>query len=164
MKSEKVDLEVFQSHDKFEISSWDLSTNDLLFWANITDLKKDLVQRFDEWHRDTDGQAFTLKSNSTVVGYGELWTGHQEVELARLLIMPSVRGKGFGKLLLRALLQRAKSREHKIWLRVHPDNHNAKSLYLRNGFMIAANDLQKQFNHQQALQFVWMEAVTELTK
>lgn len=154
-------LRRFRPADKFEVASWDLSTDDLLFWANISDVKKDLVQRFDEWHTDKDVQAFVLESNSTVVGYGELWLEPHEIELARLLIKPDLRGKGFGKLLLTELLQRAKSIESKIWIRVHPENVQAKSIYLRSGFMIVGEHLQKEFNSHQAVQFVWMEAAQD---
>ena len=140
-----------------ELGQWRLSDSDLLYWANIVDVKADIRQQLVDWQREDWVMAYVLELNSEVVGYGELWKDDNEVELARLLVKPGFRGKGLGGSLVRELLTEAKTLSRKICLRVHPANSSAIDLYLRCGFSIVNEALQKEYNSNQPIQFVWME-------
>jgi ribosomal protein S18 acetylase RimI-like enzyme len=150
-------LREFQQSDARDISGWPLSETDLLFWAHIEDVRADLQQIINSWQGDPDVCAFTLEQDSEIVGYGELWVEDKEVELARLLVKPNHRSQGLGKALLLQLLEKALPLKRKIWLRVHPNNRHARDIYIRNGFSVAANDLQIEFNQHQPIKFIWMQ-------
>jgi ribosomal protein S18 acetylase RimI-like enzyme len=150
----------FQASDSNEIGDWEVSRTDLLFWANIQDAGLDLKERMKEWHSDPDVSAYILEDGSKIVAYGEIWKETQEVELARLIVNPHIRGYGFGKILLAKLLEKAKGFNQRIWLRVHPKNTFALTLYQRNGFSLVGEDRQETFNQGQTIQFIWLEAAT----
>lgn len=149
-------LRSFKETDIDEISSWNLSEQDLLFWANITDEQPNLRQKFHKWHLDSDISAYTLEADSQIVGYGEIWKEVDEVELARLIIRPDVRGAGFGRILLGELLMTELSFDRKIWIRVHPKNKSAINFYTRNKFQDSSVEQRAQFNQSQPIPYIWM--------
>ena len=94
------------------------------------------------------------------VGYGELWIDleEEEVELARLIVAPTARGRGYGAALTESLLARAHALFDDVFLRVRPDNDRAQRLYERIGFERVASDLAQAWNAQQPVDYVWMQA------
>lgn len=91
-----------------------------------------------ERQRDDDVRAHVLVDDERAVGHGELWfdAEEDEVELARIVVAPDVRGKGLGRLLVRGLLARAVAAGHRnVFLRVHPDNATALRCYRAAGFV-----------------------------
>jgi len=86
-------------------------------------------------------QSWTVTDNGKVVGYGQLVPKPEgRLHLARILIDPSARGNGFGRLLVTHLLNEAITNQaSKISLNVHPENKLAKALYLSLGFRPVEN-------------------------
>src|SRR5882757_6197054 len=80
----------------------------------------------DSWRKVADDiAAYLYFDGANPVGYGELWLDDEEdeVELARIIVAPELRGKGIGTDFVRALLQRALAAGHSdVFLRVRPDN------------------------------------------
>jgi len=69
------------------------------------------------------------------VGYAVLWCILDEAELANIAVDARFRGRGWGRLLLEALLERARERGVKtVYLEVRVSNEGAMRLYLDFGF------------------------------
>jgi len=84
------------------------------------------------------GTAFVLADRTgQVVGFGQAVprTG-EEVHLVRIIVAPALRGRGMGRLLCLALMERAVRRWHPLvfTLKVFEDNGPAVSLYRSLGF------------------------------
>jgi len=142
-----------------KLSGWDLSYEDLQFWAALPKLADlDLKSKFLSWHKEDYVNAFVLVVQGQVVGYGEIWNCEQEVELARLLIDPKYRRKGFGRLLILGLLEKAFGMAPTVWLRVHPNNQAALALYASCGFHVANDAQHAEFNANQPVPYIWMHA------
>jgi ribosomal protein S18 acetylase RimI-like enzyme len=90
------------------------------------------------------------------VGYGELWCDDREVELARLIVAPAVRGQGVGRRLVDELVRVARqSGQRLIFLRVHPDNKRAIRLYLGLGFRRQDALTEAEWNAGQPQPYWW---------
>lgn len=78
---------------------------------------------------------WVFAQNERVFGYGILTVAVGEAHLLNLCVDPEQQGKGFGKRMLRHLLQQAR-RHHAetVFLEVRPSNPNAHALYLNAGF------------------------------
>jgi ribosomal protein S18 acetylase RimI-like enzyme len=97
------------------------------------------------------------------VGYGELWTDddEDEVELARLIVAPELRGRGLGKQLTRALVARAAATgQATTMLRVDPGNAVAIGCYGACGFEPLGADEAAVWNEGQRRDWYWMRLPT----
>ncbi|MEI8407084.1 MULTISPECIES: GNAT family N-acetyltransferase [unclassified Kribbella] len=112
------------------------------------------------WRKvDPDIQSYLFFDGESPVGYGELWLDddEDEVELARLIVDPAVRGRGIGAGLVRALLKPAIEAGHPdIFLRVRPDNAVAIKTYLSAGFVDVSQQEMDEWNAGQPLAYRWM--------
>jgi len=151
-------LRKVRESDLGEIAGWNLSATDLQYWAAISNGAENLKLKLAGWLQEPYVNAFVFESDGHLVGYGELWKENEEAEIARLLINPKFRRQGFGRLLTKALLREAKQMNLNVWLRVHPENNAAKSLYSISGFKPASEQQQRDFNANQAVQYFWMRA------
>jgi [ribosomal protein S18]-alanine N-acetyltransferase len=110
-----------------------------------------------------DIQAYLYFDGETPVAYGELWLDDEEdeVELARLIVDPDLRGKGIGTDFVRALLEPAVGTGYAdIFLRVRPDNTRALRTYLRAGFEPVADELAAEWNRPQPIDYAWLQYPT----
>ncbi|NEA37292.1 GNAT family N-acetyltransferase [Streptomyces sp. SID13031] len=111
-----------------------------------------------------DIQAFLYFDGDTPIAYGELWLDGEEdeVELARLIVTPDLRGKGIGTDFVRALLAPALSAGYAdIFLRVRPDNTPAIRAYLRAGFQPVPEALAAEWNEPQPIDYTWLQYPTQ---
>ena len=98
------------------------------------------------------------------VGYGEVWLDddEDEVELARLIVDPALRGRGIGAGLVRALLKPAIEAGHPdIFLRVRRDNAIAIKIYLTVGFVDVSQQETDEWNAGQPVAYRWMRYPTD---
>ncbi|BAK34958.1 hypothetical protein MLP_19440 [Microlunatus phosphovorus NM-1] len=97
------------------------------------------------------------EGDGRLVGYGELWVddGEAEVEVARLIVDPTMRGRGIGAYLARELARRAQSHYPDVYLRVRPDNAAARRCYANAGYRQVDTALQQQWNIGQPLDYAW---------
>jgi ribosomal protein S18 acetylase RimI-like enzyme len=110
-----------------------------------------------------DIQAYLYFDGETPIAYGELWLDDEEdeVELARIIVAPELRGKGIGTEFVRALLAPAVSAGHAdIFLRVRPDNEPAIRTYLRVGFVPVDAALAAEWNEPQPINYTWLRYPT----
>jgi ribosomal protein S18 acetylase RimI-like enzyme len=130
-------------------------------WAGVTEWPPtpDLL---DDWHADPDVHAFLLIApDATSVGYGEIWVDAEEseAELARLLVDPGQRNRGYGRQLVSLLTDQARHRGFdEVWLRVRSENDQAIACYRAAGFVRALAAEEEAFNVGQPWPYVWMHA------
>lgn len=111
------------------------------------------------WHEDDDVRAHLLVEGDEPLAYGELWFDEEEdeVELARLIVDPRVRGEGLGRELVTALLARAvEAGFDDVFMRVHPDNDRALRCYLGAGFVPVDPALAESWNAVQPVPYTWL--------
>ncbi len=117
------------------------------------------------WRKvDSDIQPYLLFDGDRAVGYGEVWLDDEEdeVELARIIVDPAVRGKGIGLELVRALLVPAEAAGYaEVFLRVRPDNEVAIRTYQRVGFVDVPTGLMDEWNAGQPVAYRWMRFAGE---
>ncbi|MFD7160185.1 GNAT family N-acetyltransferase [Kribbella sp. NPDC059898] len=113
---------------------------------------------------DADIHSYLLFDGEQPVGYGEVWLDDEEdeVELARIIVDPAVRGRGFGGELVRALLGPALDAGYsEVFLRVRPENAPAIRAYHRSGFVDVPAALMEEWNDGQPVPYRWMRYAGE---
>jgi ribosomal protein S18 acetylase RimI-like enzyme len=143
------------------LTSWIGSVDEAFRWASLDHLPT--LEDLTRWHRQPYATPFVLVSGNDVVGYGEVWDDRaedreeDEAELARLVIEPSRRSRGLGRVLTRALADEAWRRGvAEVWLRVFEENAPARRAYEAAGFRRATPDEEAAFNAGQRRVYVWM--------
>lgn len=155
-----MELSAFDVRHAGEVASWATTAAEALAWCSHEGhpVPAEVVGR---WTTEPGCSAFVAVHDSKLVGYGELWVDEpcEEVELARLIVAPAERGRGFGLALTKALLVRARATSANIFLRVRPENRRAQSVYLRAGFRPVPEAQQEEWNAGQPVQYLWMQAI-----
>ena len=96
------------------------------------------------------------------MAYGELWleAEEDEVELARLIVEPMMRGRGVGRRLVAALVEKAAlTGLSGVILRVDPGNAAAVRCYRACGFRDLDAHRNAEWNKGQPATYTWMERV-----
>lgn len=79
--------------------------------------------------------SWVLCLEGRVIGYGILSVGAAEAHVLNVCIAPDQRGQGFGRHLMKRLLDIARwNGAERVFLEVRPSNPNAQALYLSLGF------------------------------
>lgn len=87
-------------------------------------------------HDDADGADRFLGYASLVVGTEDGVGGERPVELRRLYVESDLTGRGIGRRLMAAVLDRAAADGHDVvWLGVWEHNHGAQRFYRAHGFV-----------------------------
>ncbi len=151
-------LEPFRPGTARAIASWARTERELDDWASLAE--SPTPRDFERWHGVPDVHAFILEEAERVIGYGEIWIerAEREVELARIIVAPERRGRGFGAILVQRLIERAAA--HPVdtaWVRVVPGNGPATACYARSGFEPASRELQQELNAPQPRDYLWMQ-------
>ncbi|HEY9338584.1 MAG TPA: GNAT family N-acetyltransferase [Kribbella sp.] len=113
---------------------------------------------------DSDIHPYLLFDGERPVGYGEVWLDDEEdeVELARIIVDPEVRGRGVGGELVRALLGPALDAGYsEVFLRVRPENAAAIRAYHGSGFVDVPAALMEEWNDGQPVPYRWMRYAGE---
>ena len=140
------------------VASWPLSAAEAVHWCGATEYPVPARTILD-WQPDTDVVSTLLITDGMPVGYGELWIDAEEneVELARIIVDPAVRGKGLGRALVRHLLAEARKIGYAdVFLRVHPENDAAERLYRTVGFVPVDPALAREWNAEQPHEYTWL--------
>ena len=111
------------------------------FPLNIENLSKDI--------EFSDNNSYCLKHNESIVAFGQLLAKENGyLHLARIIIDPSKRAMGYGRLLCSELLKIAGQKGYdKISLNVYRDNTIALKLYENLGFREIAEKSSKEYCH-----------------
>jgi ribosomal-protein-alanine N-acetyltransferase len=102
--------------------------------------------------------AYVMIDAGAAVAYGELWVDddEREVELARLIVVPGRRSAGLGRALVAELTELAVGHYPDVFLRLRPDNAVAYRCYLAAGFVRVPEELEREWNAIQPVDYVWM--------
>ncbi|MCA1060326.1 GNAT family N-acetyltransferase [Rossellomorea aquimaris] len=109
---------------------------------------------FHSWYEEPDQFGYMLEEDSKSVAYGEIWVDEEEedLELAHLVVEPSLRNKGLGKQLIKALLEKCKDYPYEwVYMRIEPLNKQAIQCYKGVGF-VEEPSLRSSFNSR----WIWM--------
>lgn len=152
-------LREFRESDAREVARWPTSREDVRRWAGSATGWPVEASVFRRWHAEPDVKPYVVCEGEAPVGYGEVWIDddEQEVELARIIVSPTNRGRGVGKRLVRLLLERASLHGHPdAFVRVVPDNDAALACYRGAGFTPVPDPEREEFNRGQPVDYVWM--------
>lgn len=110
------------------------------------------------WSDDDAVHAYGLFDGDQLIAYGEVWVDHDEAEteLARIIVSPSRRGGGVGRMLARLLAGRAAGEYADVYLRVRPGNDVAVRCYGAAGFTRLDTAHEQRCNVGQPVDYVWM--------
>ena len=76
-----------------------------------------------------------VDSDERIVGYAGLFNAGSDADIQTVAVAPDAQGRGIGRLLLRSLLDTARSRgSSRVFLEVRSDNASAIAMYLAHGF------------------------------
>jgi ribosomal-protein-alanine N-acetyltransferase len=151
-------LQPFHSAAAEQISTWARSRAEVLAWCSRAEAPVPAAV-IAGWSEPADIDAYLLvDDDGEHVAYGELWIDddEHEVELARLIVAPALRGRGVGRRLVAMLTELALRRHPFVALRVHPGNEAARRCYAAAGFERATAREEDEWNHGQPVAFVWM--------
>jgi len=152
-----VRLKPFHPSQASAVSSWATNRGDVNRWCGYRGTRVP-VETIIGWSRANGVQAYGLHRGSELIAYGELWidTEQKEVEIARVIVSPIQRGRGRGRLLVKALAEIAKETYPDIFMRVHPDNTAALRSYAAAGFRRVAADQEAKWNTIQPVHYAWL--------
>lgn len=149
----------FKLDDGLQVLSWVQTAEELMYWSGRKDFPIENASIFEEWHSDPEIRAYLLEDENEKIGYGEIWfdASDNSVELARLLINPKYRNRGFGRQLVMHLLNQIDGKSYRsVELRLFPENSMAKRCYEKSGFVQVSQDTADEYNRNQPRNYVWM--------
>ena len=141
-----------------QISAWATSRDEVFKWCSRTEAPAPAAIIV-AWSEPADVASYVLvDDDGALVAYGELWIDddEHEVELARLIVAPWLRGRGIGRRFVTMLTEEARRHHRFVALRVHPDNEPAQRCYAAAGFERATASEEGEWNRGQPVGFVWM--------
>jgi [ribosomal protein S18]-alanine N-acetyltransferase len=154
-------LQTFDPAQAALVASWAVGDDVVRAWCAVEGdaVPADVVAG---WSAADDVEAYVFGDpDDASVAYGELWLDDEEgeVELARLLVAPGLRGRGIGRALVTALVEQAR-RTHPelpaVILRVRPESEQAIRAYAAAGFVAVPVDEQSVWNQGQRFSYHWM--------
>jgi [ribosomal protein S18]-alanine N-acetyltransferase len=158
-----MDLRPFESTYAATVASWPSSAREVSMWCGRQDFPFP-AEVVTGWQRSDDVQGHLLFVRAEPVGYGELWLDDEEdeIELARIIVAPAMRGRGIGQELVRRLTGLALASDHTdVFMRVHPENEPALRCYRRAGFGPVDEHLAAEWNAPQPIAYVWLQHVEQ---
>ncbi|MET9933879.1 GNAT family N-acetyltransferase, partial [Streptomyces sp. NPDC006324] len=104
-----MDLLPFTPEHAAAVAGWPASPEEVLLWCGRREFPV-TGETVAGWQEDPEVHGYVLVGDGTLLGYGEVWTDAEEdeAELARVVVAPPARGRGVGRALVRALLDRAR--------------------------------------------------------
>ena len=154
-----MDLKPFDPAYAADVASWGGSPGEVLMWCGLREYPVPASAVLG-WQSD-DVAGHLLFADGELVGYGELWFDDEEdeIELARIIVNPAVRGRGIGQVLVHRLTAAALATDYSdIFMRVHPDNTAALRCYQRASFTPVDPALAAAWNAEQPIAYVWLSA------
>ncbi|MER8006703.1 GNAT family N-acetyltransferase [Streptomyces sp. NPDC094149] len=153
-----MDLRRFAPVHAASVAGWPTSLTEVVMWCGGSEFPMP-EETISGWQQGEDVEAYVLVEGERLFAYGELWfdAEEDEVELARLIVDPEVRGEGVGRELVRGLLARAvEAGFDDVFMRVHPENDRALRCYSGAGFGPVDTSLQEEWNAAQPVNYTWL--------
>lgn len=137
-----------------EVAGWAQPGAETVRWCGLAEVTAETVAG---WGAAADVLPYGLVEDGRLVGYGELWTDDDEVELARIIVAPDARGRRVGRRLATLLGAEAARLHPAVYLRVHPDNAPARRCYLGAGFVPVPAAEAAEWNRDQPVAYDWLQ-------
>jgi ribosomal protein S18 acetylase RimI-like enzyme len=152
-----MDLRPFTADLAPTVASWPSPPAEIVMWCGHTGGTVS-VETIHGWAAQEGVRAFGLHDGERLVAYGELWVDDDEaeVELARLIVDPRLRGQGIGRILVSRLVALARTEHDDVFVRVHPDNEAALRCYTGAGFTRVGAEEEASWNASQPFRYVWL--------
>lgn len=140
-KAKKADLKTIISWIPDEVACRRWAGPKVRFPLTVENLSEDIAF--------SDNDAYCLKQKEAIVAFGQLLTKEDGyLHLARIIVDPSKREMGYGRLLCSELLKTAGRKGcHKFSLNVYRDNSAALGLYESLGFREKAEKSTEEIRH-----------------
>jgi ribosomal protein S18 acetylase RimI-like enzyme len=140
-KAKKADLKTIISWIPDELTCMRWAGPKVRFPLSIENLSEDIAF--------SDNSAYCLQDKGSIVAFGQLLAKEKSyLHLARIIVDPSKRAMGYGRLLCNELLKMAgRKGYHKISLNVYRDNTIGLKLYESLGFREIAEKSSKENCH-----------------
>jgi [ribosomal protein S18]-alanine N-acetyltransferase len=126
-------------HDLEVVASWIRSADECRLWAGpaVSFPFEPGALALEIGFVEADDLA--LADEAGTAGFGQLvWRPGGRAHLARVIVRPDARGRGYGRALVSALIERAASRRARLaTLNVYAENLAARRLYEAAGFTVA---------------------------
>jgi ribosomal protein S18 acetylase RimI-like enzyme len=137
-KAKIADLKIIASWIPDELTCKHWAGSKVRFPLSIENLSKDIGF--------SDNNSYCMIHNESIVAFGQLLAREEGyLHLARIIVNPSKRAMGYGRMLCNELLQIASQKGcRKISLNVYRDNTNAWKLYENLGFREIAEKSTKE--------------------
>ncbi|MFF5215411.1 GNAT family N-acetyltransferase [Micromonospora sp. NPDC000442] len=137
------------------VASWATSPEESRRWCSRDRVTSEDVRR---WGDEPDVLAYLALVDGEPAGYGELWLddAEAEVELARLIVAPALRGRGLGRRMVTVLTNLARDHHPAVLMRSHPDNAPALRCYTAAGFELVPPDQADEWNEGQPVPYLWL--------
>lgn len=141
------------------VAGWPRSSVEIEAWCGLVADEVTEAQVL-AWSQAADVQAFAFVDGTAPAGYGELWIDDEagEVELAHLIVRPTMRNRSIGQQMVRALVDVARQRHRLVVLRVRQENQAAIRCYQRAGLYPATAAEEAAWNEGQPHHYRWMVA------
>ncbi|MFI5697587.1 GNAT family N-acetyltransferase [Kribbella sp. NPDC051586] len=159
-----MELRGFSDEHGVQVASWAMNAGEVALLSGRVEypFPEDLRT---SWRTvEEDIHSYLLFDGERPVGYGEVWLDDEEdeVELARIIVDPALRGRGVGGELVRALLGPALDAGYsEVFIRVRPENAAAVRAYHGSGFVDVPAALMEEWNDGQPVPYRWMRYVGE---
>jgi ribosomal-protein-alanine N-acetyltransferase len=112
-----------------------------------------------EWE-SAKGFLLGLRDNDGLRGVGAFWQILEEAHITLLMVHPQYRGRGWGRLLLLALLAEARRRQlERATLEVRASNQVARDLYFSLGFRLAGTRKNYYDDPAEDAQILWLNGL-----
>jgi len=155
----RVTLAAFRAEHGAAIAGWVTTRDEARAWSGHRGEALPGPDAFAAWHADPEVHARVLLRDGAPGAYGEIWADavEREIELARLIVRPADRGRGWGRRLVAALLREATpfGFAH-AFVRVLPGNAPALACYRGAGFVRVDAADEQRFNRGQPAAYAWL--------
>jgi ribosomal protein S18 acetylase RimI-like enzyme len=159
-----VELRGFSDGYGVQVASWAVDAKEVALLSGRVEYPFPEELRLNWRRADSDIHCYLLFDGDRPVGYGEVWLDDEEdeVELARIIVDPQLRGRGVGGELVRALLGPALEAGYsEVFLRVRAENAAAIRAYHGSGFVDVPAALMEEWNDGQPVPYRWMRYAGE---
>lgn len=142
-------------NDLSTILSWTTTAESLKRWGGpVLTFPPDVAKTWHEIGGNESNSFVLIDERNRILGFGQtLQREAHAIHLARIILAPETRGKGYGRVLCEALMKTAIAQHQpaKFTLNVYQDNAAAVSLYRSLGFVMAD---QHSMQGAHAMEFV----------
>lgn len=136
--SPSLKFQLFDSRWVEELHSWFVSPQHIVFWSGYRFEFTHDLHYFSEQLRlhQIPGYALVSDTDDLLLGFGQMMSDHERCHLVRVAINPMLRGRGYGKKLLKCLCAQGKRKFNPRYysLFVNQANRTAVRLYESEGF------------------------------